>query len=116
MTCIAKGLVIAEETPCYECHLLFVPVGVELVPELLLAEVLVGCEAGHCPGARRPEAAHADWPVLDPQQPRAGVLGPGLASVLHCVGDHAGVGRNGEWPLVAHHSNFLVVAVLSNSI
>ena len=55
-----------------------VPVGVELVPELLLAELAGGGEAGHGLCAGRPEAPHAHRPVLHRQQPRVRVRGPGL--------------------------------------
>ncbi len=92
------------------CHLLPVPVGVELVPELLLAELAGGGEAGHGLCARRPEWAHADRPLLHGQQPRAGVpascLTPGpvlLVPPVHCVGDHARVRRDRERPLTTHH-------------
>ena len=58
-------------------YLLPVPVCVELVPDHLLGDG-PGPGPGHRLGAGRPEAPHADGPVLHRQQPRVRVRGPAL--------------------------------------
>ena len=93
--CITTDIKAGADT-----HFLPGPVGVELVPHLLLGECL-GREAGDGLGAGRSEGANTHRSVLDTEEPGRGVLRlvvGGVTRLVHRVGDHAGVGRDGERP------------------
>ena len=73
-------------------HLVPLPVLVELVPDLLLCELLLRCQAWHSLAAGWPKGPNTDRAVLQ-------VF---LVRRVHMVGDDARVGRHREWALGAH--------------
>ena len=92
-----------HDNMCTKSDLLPGPVGVELVPDLLLRES-PRRQAGNSLVAGRTEGAHTDRAVLDAEEarrgeellPARGVLA--LLGLVHRVGDHAGVGGDGQGP------------------
>ena len=75
------------------------PVLVELVPDLLLRELLLSCQARHSLAAGRSKGPNTDRTLIHGEQVGGLIV---LLVLVNMVGDDARVGRHRERALRAH--------------